>query len=178
MGRYLTFSALNSVSKTYATKYIQNESKRATASTENTITVFLSHRHTEDKSLIEKVKGFFAEQGASVYIDWLDNDMPKVTSAETAEKLKKKITQCKKFVILATPESIESIWIPWEIGLADQIKKFPNIAILPIVNDETNWDQREYYRLYSYIMEIGQVWCVVRPENMYTGDRLINWLRT
>lgn len=178
MSKYLTFNALNSVSKTYAVKYELNESKRSSASAASIITVFLSHRHSEDQSLIKKVKGFFAEQGATVYIDWLDKDMPEVTGAETAEKLKTKIKQCKKFVILATPESIKSIWIPWEIGLADQIKGFANMAILPIVDDENTWDQREYYRLYSRITEIEQGWCVVKPENKFTGDKLTDWLRS
>lgn len=177
MGKYLTFNALSSVLKKYVSSYELNEIRQATATAGNRITVFLSHRHTEDQSLIKEVKGFFAEQGASVYIDWLDKDMPKVTNGETAEKLKTKISQCKKFIILATPESIESIWIPWEIGLADRTKGLPNIAILPIVNDENNWDRREYYLLYNRIMEIDGVWRVVKPENHYTGATLSAWLR-
>jgi len=177
MAKYLTFDELSSVSKRYASKYSLSESKRATASAGSIVTVFLSHRHTESSGLIDSVKGFFAEQGASVYIDWLDKDMPEITSVVTAELLKTKIKMCKKFVILATPKSIESIWIPWEIGLADQIKGLPNIAILPVVENEGNWDRREYYRLYSRIMEVSAGWCVVTPENQYTGVLLSNWLR-
>jgi hypothetical protein len=56
--------------------------------------------------------------------------MPTVTDAETAKNLKTKITVSNKFVVLATLESINSIWIPWEIGLADQIKGLNNIALL------------------------------------------------
>lgn len=177
MSKYLTFDALNSFSKRYISKFELNEAKRATATFSNTVTVFLSHRHTEEQSLINNVKGFFAEQGATVYIDWLDKDMPEVTSIVTASLLKSKIRQCKKFVILATPKSIESIWIPWEIGLADQIKGLTNIAILPIVENENNWDRREYYRLYSRIMELDAGWCVVKPEDYATGERLSDWLR-
>ena len=88
---------------------------------------------------------------AQIYIDWLDKDMPKVTSSETAEKLKIKIEKSSKFVILAIPESIESIWMPWEIGLADQMKGLSNIAILPIIHENTTWDKREYYQLYNRI---------------------------
>lgn len=178
MSKYLTFDALNSTIKTYAAKYELNETRRYTASASSTITVFLSHRHTEDKSLIEKVKGFFADQGASVYIDWLDKDMPEVTSSETATKLKNKIDKSQKFVILATPLSIESKWIPWEIGLADQMKGLTNIATLPIVTDENNWEQREYYRLYSRITKVNDDWLVVKPEDISFGTKLSVWLRS
>jgi hypothetical protein len=142
------------------------------------VQVFLSHRHTEPAQLIEKVRGFFSTYGADLYLDWLDKGMPQVTNAETARRLKDKITDSSKFVILATPESIESIWIPWEIGLADRIKGLDCIAILPIVQDENQWDQREYYKLYKKIVCINSTWQVAEPDNNVTGITLSTWLRS
>lgn len=103
--------------------------------------------------------------------------MPKVTSSETAEKLKIKIEKSSKFVILATPKSIESIWMPWEIGLSDQMKGLSNIAVLPIVHENKTWDKREYYQLYNRIENINNRWLVLKPEYLCAGEELEIWLK-
>ena len=176
MGRYLTFEQLSKTENGYELRHSLNEMHRFDSYAKKTM-VFLSHRHSEDEKLIKRVRGFFASMGAALYIDWLDADMPEITSAETAEKLKKKIYAAKKFVVLATPQSIESIWIPWEIGLADQIKGLKNIAILPVVNEDGSWNNREYYQLYNRIERIGDKWFVVEPSFYHYGTELKDWLQ-
>lgn len=138
--------------------------------------VFLSHRHSEDENLIKQVRGFFASMGAVLYIDWMDENMPEVTSSETAAKLKSQIARSQKFVVLATPQSIESIWIPWEIGLADQLKGLENIAILPVIHEDDTWSSREYYQLYSRIERVGSQWLVLAPGHNQYGTNLKDWL--
>ena len=139
--------------------------------------IFLSHKHDESPLLIKQIRGFFASLNADLYIDWLDKDMPKVTNMDTAIKLKEKIKTTEKFVVLATPKSIESIWIPWEIGLADQIKGYGNIAILPIVHNDEEWVGREYYRLYSKIQNVKGKWLVLAPDCEFVGVELVQWLK-
>ena len=174
MERFLTFEYLNSKDNNFEQKAIICESN--SYSYNQKVTVFLSHRHNEPIDLIKKVKGFFASQGVNLYIDWLDKDMPKVTNSETAEKLKNKIKTSDKFIVLATPQSIESIWIPWEIGLADQIKGLKNIAVLPLVSKGSNWEKREYYQLYSRIEYYNGKWLVLNPDYNFIGDELSKWL--
>lgn len=176
MGRYLTFEQLNKIENGYELRHSLNEMHRFDSYAKK-ITVFLSHRHSENANLIKQVRGFFATMGADVYIDWLDKDMPEVTSAETAEKLKAKIRTANKFVILATPQSIESIWMPWEIGLADQIKGLRNIAILPVIHEDGSWTNREYYQLYSKIEKVGDKWLVLEPGFQFYGTQLKDWLQ-
>lgn len=179
MVRYLTFADLNRKATVYSLHHALNESRclYASATDLQRITVFLSHKHDEPEELIKQVKGFFAGLGAKTYIDWQDKDMPQITNSETAKKLKKRIRDSNKFVILATPQSINSIWIPWEIGLADQMKGLSNIAILPVVNDASTWDSREYYRLYSRIENVNGEWTVLQPECNYYGTSLKEWLQ-
>lgn len=175
MGSYLTFEELNKAENAYEVLNKLNEFFLAHSENQRTF-VFLSHRHSENEKLIRQVRGFFASMGASLYIDWLDTDMPAVTSGETAAKLKQKINISDKFVVLATPDSIESIWMPWEIGLADQIKGLENIAILPVIFENKTWDRREYYQLYSTIEKIGSKWYVLEPGKYY-GPELKEWLK-
>lgn len=45
--------------------------------------------------------------------------MPKVTSAETATRIKDRISRCDKFILLATNGAIDSKWCNWELGFGD-----------------------------------------------------------
>lgn len=102
-------------------------------------------------------------EGSNIYIGWRDKDLPEVTSVETGEKLKEKIKQSQKFIVLATPRNIESIWIPWEIDLVDTFKSIHNIAILPLVTDLIRWDKKEYCRIYNTIQDSWSSGYVVSP---------------
>jgi hypothetical protein len=59
--------------------------------------------------------------------------MPPTTSHLTAAKLKERIQQSGRFVLLATENSGESKWVPWVLGAADGFKGVPSIAIFPAV---------------------------------------------
>jgi hypothetical protein len=140
------------------------------------VKVFLSHRHSEDPSVIESVKGFFYEQGA-VYIDWQDSNMLDSASVESGRKFVKLVKDSQKFIILATPESLKSIWIPWETGLADLAKGPQCIALLPVVHEYNAWDKREYFNFYSRIELLNNQWQVVQPDNRISVP-IKDWIRT
>jgi len=120
----------------------------------NRTRIFLSHRHNDEKVVLA-IKGYLYDQGIEVYIDWLDPSMPKITNADTAKNLKDRLREAKRFILLATDNSLQSIWIPWELGLADGIKGMESIAIMPITKDPYNWKEREYYRIYN-TLKIGE----------------------
>ena len=110
--------------------------------------VFLSHKHT-DKELVYKLIKLFKKHNIDVYIDWLDDDMPIVTNQETALKIKEKIKNSKKFLLLATDEAINSKWCNWELGLGDAEKYIENIAIIPVTNSNNGtWLGNEYLQIY------------------------------
>ena len=90
--------------------------------------------------------------GVSVYVDWQDYEMPKNTNGTTATKIKEKIRQNDKFILLATESAINSKWCNWELGYGDAHKYFKNIAILPITNNEDNsFSGTEYLQIYPVI---------------------------
>lgn len=89
--------------------------------------------------------------GVNVYVDWMDEGMPKTTSGLTAIKLKDKINKCKKFIFLGTEGAIASKWCNWELGLGDA-KKYPsNIAIMPIAENNGIYSGSEYLQIYPVI---------------------------
>lgn len=81
-------------------------------------TVFVSHSH-KDADIIESAIQFLLSVGLLVYVDWLDPTMPQTTSGETAVKVKNRIVECEKFVVLLSENSKDSKWVPWELGFAD-----------------------------------------------------------
>ncbi|MGM0715376.1 toll/interleukin-1 receptor domain-containing protein [Brevibacillus parabrevis] len=168
---YLTFDRIRNYSNTLGRAFTQNEhAKKYTKKTP----VFLSYWH-EDQELIKAVIGFLAQFGRSVHIDWLPNQIPRTTNATTASSIKEKIMASTKFIVLATPNSIESKWIPWELGIADGKKGLNSIAILPIVQSSTIWQEKEYYGIYNVIEEqVAGQWTVVSPNG---GNRALRtWL--
>jgi len=145
--------------------------------------VFLSHSSL-DKEALPKAIGFLEAHGAKVYIDKVDKELPKKTSAGTGVKLKERISQCPKFIVFVTANSKNSRWIPWELGIADEKKKLPNVALLPDVGSQTNagWPEQEYLGLYPRIVlntfkgQSAPVWMVLDHHNN-TGTELSKWLK-
>lgn len=144
---------------------------------------FLSHSSKDDE-LVDGAIRILKNHGALVYIDKIDPTMPPYTNAETARKLKDRVKQAKKFVLLASDNSKESKWVPWELGIADGFKSLANIALFPAVEDagKTGWTSWEYLGLYRRIVW-GNIkgyeksgWMVLdEPRN--TADWLKDWLK-
>lgn len=142
------------------------------------VTVFLSHKHDESKELKDTI-AFLNSLGVSVYVDWLDEGMPKTTSGVTAAKIKKKIKEKNKFIFLATEGAIASKWCNWELGFGDAQKYIDNIAILPLKDNYKDYTGSEYMQIYPYIYESDSskgTYYVKYPN----GDlkNLITWLKS
>jgi hypothetical protein len=121
--------------------------------------VFLSHSH-KDKDLVGHAVRFLKSQGVDVYVDWLDDGMPSSVSGETAVQLKAKIKEHAKFVLLATNNSADSKWIPWELGIADGEKTLQNIASFPVAQTDRAFHGSEYIQIYPRIENINNDWWV------------------
>lgn len=112
------------------------------------LTIFLSHSH-KDRELVEGLVDFLDALGIKLYVDWNDKDMPRTTNRETAERIKAKIRENILFVIFATPNACASRWVPWETGMADQIKGEENILLIPVADSSGRFEGNEYLQLYK-----------------------------
>lgn len=121
---------------------------RKTASAKHHI--FLSHSH-DDNELVLHVARLLGDYSDAIYVDWKDDSMPAVTCPATARRIKKKISETAKFVLLATNNALASKWVPWELGIADKSNTMRNVAILPVVDPPHEWRGNEYIGIYSYI---------------------------
>lgn len=145
--------------------------------------IFLSHS-SKDNDLLPGVVLVLQNHGGRVYVDLGDKRLPEPPSIDTAQILRGSIREMRRFVLLVSPNSKGSIWIPWELGLADGQKSTAAVALFPVVQKvtETKWAEQEYLGLYRRIVwgplegHEKNVW-MVYDHHTNTADLLSKWLR-
>lgn len=139
------------------------------------VRVFLSHSH-KDSELVESVRAFLATLGVNAFIDWKDASMPSSTNVETAKILKRKMDEFEKFVMISSLNSKNSLWVPWELGYADNSMGLENIAVFPVSDDLEKWKGYEYMGLYSKIETDDEGDFGVFEPGENSGYSLRSWL--
>lgn len=112
--------------------------------------IFLSHSSL-DKKLVLTLVDLFNEAGYSVYVDWIEDtqlDRSNVNK-DTAQTLRSRMNHSKGLAYVATSNSTNSKWCPWELGYFDG-KKNSRCCILPIMESK-NFHGQEYLGLYPYL---------------------------
>lgn len=112
-------------------------------------TAFLCHSH-KDQQLVKGLVTLLADSGWQVYVDWADSSMPDTPNRQTAANIKSRIESHYFFLFLATENSMNSRWCPWEIGYADGKKPIDQILIIP-TKDGNKTHGNEYLQLYRRI---------------------------
>jgi hypothetical protein len=151
--------------KKFAEKYIVVESWQPSQ-----ITIFLCHSH-KDKEIAEGFQNLIAQYGVHVYIDWQDSTLPDTPNKETAGRIKDKIKTLSLFILLATNNALLSRWCPWEIGIADTVKDYDSILIVPVIDSFGEFTGNEYLQLYKRIeISLGAELFIMEPEFRKYGD--------
>jgi len=160
---YLSYSAVQSFQSTeIRNREVLLEAKAASVAG----SVFLSHS-TADDQFVAGIVLFLRQYGIRIYTDDSDHRLPKPPNPATAVILKEEIRNSSRFIVLVSPNSRLSRWIPWELGLADGFKGIAPIAILPITQhgEESEWTKEEYFGLYPRIYSSGDSWLVHDPRD-------------
>lgn len=178
MAVFLTYNDIRSFNKDKFTRTLVEKAERR----EKSGATFLSYSSLDDEFL-PTIIGILENHGAYVYVDKKDPSLPPTTSRETAAILRRNIALSSKFVLFVTPNSKESKWIPWELGLADGEKTKSKVALFPAAEREhqQQWSEQEYLGLYDRIVwgkfkDKDDEWLVLdHLEN--TAVSLGKWLR-
>jgi hypothetical protein len=180
MIEYITKGELRGFASSF-TLTEQAELRKSYAARSLAGTTFLSHS-SKDDDLVVGATQVLEGHGARVYVDKVDPQMPPYTTEETADLLKTRINQTRKFVLLASDNSKDSRWVPWELGIADGSKGLRNIALFPAVDTQgESWTSWEYLGLYRRIVwgdlqgRPKPLWMVL-DESRNTATELSQWL--
>ncbi|QOT82080.1 toll/interleukin-1 receptor domain-containing protein [Cupriavidus basilensis] len=183
MIQFITKSELRNFASNLST---EERSRLLARATHRSLTgsTFLSHS-SKDQDLVVGATRVLEGHGASVYLDEIDPEMPPYTTEETAAILKGRIRQTSRFVLLATANSKDSRWVPWELGVADGFKGLDRIALFPAADAayEQSWASWEYLGLYMRIVwgnlqgHADPLWMVLDARRNIATP-LSEWLRT
>ena len=178
MSTFLTYDDIRSFNKdTFSKSIVESAQKQ-----EKSGATFLSYSSLDDE-LLPTIIGILENHGAHVYVDKKDSSLPPTTSRETAGILRRNIALSSKFVLFITPNSKESNWIPWELGLADGEKTKSKVALFPAAEKsyDTKWAEQEYLGLYDRVVwghfEDGKNQWLVEDHTKNSAVTLRNWLR-
>jgi hypothetical protein len=83
----------------------------------------------------------------------------------------------RRFLVLATERSLESRWVPWELGYADGVKRALDLAVLPVRESLLRDAPNEYVRVYSRIERAdNEDWYVFKPGEHSSSLSVRGWL--
>lgn len=142
--------------------------------------IFLSHSYIDQIQILSLID-LFNEAEYSVYVDWIEDstlDRTNVTF-KTANMLKKRMNVSQGLAYVATENSTQSKWCPWELGYFDGKSK-SKCCILPIM-EPGEFNGQEYLGVYPYLRydivdgDIKKDFWVYNARND-THIRLREWL--
>lgn len=125
--------------------------RKFTGRHDNAPKVFVSHSSL-DKDIVLQVVNMLHATGLRCYVDWLDAGLPNPPDVGTAAQLKAKIEECDRFLVVSTLNSDGSVWVPWELGLADGRVDTANIAVLRVGAQPTAGEENLFMSLYNVVL--------------------------
>lgn len=148
----LRIAKAQGISSTPSQTILNENSRIYSSSTYKSYDIFLSHSSL-DKQLAVALLSLFNMAGYSVYVDWIEDpylDRSNVTKI-TARKIQERMECSRGLNYVATSNSSQSKWCPWELGFFDK-KSAGRCAILPVMEHEVSiFKGQEYLGLYPYI---------------------------
>ena len=113
-------------------------------------TIFICHSH-DDQRYVQGLIAYLQDAGMDPYVDWQDTSMPSSPNSTTAAKIKERIQRAELFMFLATPNSVELKWCPWEIGYTDGVKDLDAIFVVTTCDNGGRSYGNEYLGLYRHL---------------------------
>jgi hypothetical protein len=116
----------------------------------NRYDIFLSHSY-DDARIIKQIKEMIEMKGFSVYVDWIEDSHLNRgnVNAASANLIRNRMDCCSSLIYITSESAEKSVWMPWELGYMDA--KTRRVAVAPILDEEIDFDGREYLGLYPYL---------------------------
>ena len=143
--------------------------------------MFLSHT-IYDAEIILGVKATLEDLGYFTYVDWINDpklDRSRVTPG-TADILRQRMINSRSLLYIATANTDNSRWMPWECGYFDGLRS--KVAVLPVVaTSSDSFNGLEFLGLYPYCTKTrsysGKELLYIHP-NVYQCTTFDTWWKT
>lgn len=133
-------------------------------------TAFLSHSG-KDAQLAVGLQALLLEKGWNVYLYWQDSVLSGAPTKASVERVQEKIRETDWLIYLATANSRDSRWCPWEIGYADGVNGSDAVIVAGTRDIVGNWHGQEYLQIYRHVaFTVDEDLAIFAPDST-TGRR-------
>lgn len=121
--------------------------------------VFISHQRA-DKPAAKKIADFLLSKGIDVYFDEYDQSIDRSNPDKLTASIQRGIDFSKYMLILISPNTLYSKWVPWEVGYGYNKVEMSVLTLKGIREDQlpeylqTTKVRRNYAALRTLIQEI------------------------
>ena len=115
--------------------------------------VFISHQK-KDSDAARTIADYLRAAGIDVYFDQYDNSINRSDPQSVVNAIKRGIENSSHMLVLFSPNTYDSMWVPWEIGYAYNSSVTLNIIRLKGVDKAK---LPEYLKVVNTVMSIYQL---------------------
>lgn len=115
--------------------------------------VFISHQKN-DSDAARTIADYFQDAGIDVYFDQYDGSINRSDPQSVVSAIKRGIENSSHMLVLFSPNTFGSMWVPWEIGYAYNSVVTLNVLRLKGVEKEM---LPEYLKVVNTVMSIYQL---------------------
>lgn len=114
--------------------------------------VFISHQK-KDSDAAKNIADYLQDAGIDVYFDQYDKSINRSDPQSVVNAIKRGIENSSHMLVLFSPNTLESMWVPWEIGYAyNSVVKLNVLRLKGVAKDKLP----EYLKVANTIMSIYQ----------------------
>lgn len=118
--------------------------------TEDSPRVFISHQK-KDSDVARKIADYLEEAGVDIYFDQYDNTIDRSNPESVVKAIKYGIENSTHMLVVFSPNTTGSMWVPWEIGYA--YNSIVTLGVLRIKGVPKN-ELPEYLRVVKVVSDI------------------------
>ena len=118
--------------------------------------VFISHQK-KDSDAARAIADYLQDAGIDVYFDQYDNSINRSDPQSVVSAIKRGIENSSHMLVLFSPNTFGSMWVPWEIGYAYNSPITLGVLRMKGVAKETLPEYLKVIKLISDIWDLNQL---------------------
>ena len=131
--------------------------------------VFISHQK-KDSDVAGKIADYLLDAGIDVYFDQYDSSINRADPNSVVNAIKTGIENSSHMLVLFSPNTFGSMWVPWEIGFAYRSPVTLGVLRLKGVGKDK---LPEYLKVVKLISDIWDLNNLISTITQVTGDQLL-----